>query len=110
MDDRKVYEFTKYQPSPQSLDKADGYDIETIALMIDINNPGMNSFRDTEDYKQAEHIFIEVTMSCTPKEAISWMQYFMVKSVAYGLQEKDLDWRILFMAAYDLYNSLIERR
>ena len=58
-------------------------------------------------YLDAKDWFIETTMSCDQSEAIRWMQYYMSNAIAYGIQTKDLDWRTKFLAAYDLFNSLV---
>lgn len=102
-----AYQFTKYQNDRTHLLKAKGYDIDTVAFMIDYNNPGKNYFRDTAEYEDAKDVFYEVTSSCDKDEAIHWMQYFMLNAIAYGYT-KDLNWRTYFMAAYDIFISLTD--
>ena len=99
------YEFTRFEADFTSRVKAQAYDINTLAHKIEYNNPTVD-FRADEDYKDAENWFIETTMSCTPEEAIRWMEYYMSNAIAYAIETKNLDWRTKFLAAYDLFNSL----
>lgn len=99
------YEFTRFDADFTSNMKARAYDASTVAFQIEYNNPGIN-FREDEDYKDAEHWFIDSTMSCDEDEAINWMKYYMVNAIAYGIQTKNLDWRTKFLAAWDIFNDL----
>lgn len=104
-----AYEFTRFEADRTYRLKAQGYDIDVVAMQIDYNNPDKNYFRGTDEYEEAKHMFIEVTMSCNQQECIQWMEYFMLNAIAYGLDVRELNWRAYFMAAYDLYNSLSGR-
>ena len=99
------YEFTRYEADFTSKTKAQAYDAATVAHMIAYNNPTAD-FRNDDDYIDAEHWFMETTMSCDKDEAINWMEYYMANAIAYGIQTKNRDWRTKFLAAYDLFNSL----
>ena len=103
------YEFTRFESDFTSKAKAQAYDAGTVAHLISYNNPGVD-FRSEADYKDAKNWFIETTMSCTEKEAIGWMKYYMENAIAYGIQTKNKDWRTKFLAAYDLFNSLTKGR
>lgn len=103
------YEFTRIDLDFTASMKARAYDVNTVAFQIEYNNPCVD-FRQDADYKDAEHWFIETTMSCDQDEAINWMQYYMANAIAYGIQTKSLDWRTKFLAAYDLFNSLTKGR
>lgn len=99
------YEFTRIDLDFTSRMKAQAYDAGTVAFQIEYNNPGVD-LRADEDYKDAEHWFIETTMSCNEQEAMEWMKYYMANAIAYGIQTKNLDWRTKFLAAYDLFNHI----
>ena len=99
------YEFTRFEADFTSNMKAQAYDAGTVAFQIEYNNPSID-FRQEADYKDAEHWFIETTMSCDEDEATNWMKYYMANAIAYGIQTKSLDWRTKFLAAYDLFISI----
>lgn len=105
--DKKMtgYEFTRIELDFTSMMKARAYDSRTVAFQIEYNNPGVD-LREDADYKDAEHWFIETTMSCDEEEAINWMKFYMANAIAYGIQTKNLDWRTKFLAAYDLFTSI----
>lgn len=107
--DMTGYEFTRIDLDFTSRMKAQAYDAGTVAFQIEYNNPGVD-LRADEDYKDAEHWFIETTMSCNEQEAIEWMKYYMANAIAYGIQTKNLDWRTKFLAAYDLFNHITTGR
>ena len=101
-----AYEFTRFEADKVNTLKAKGYDIDTVAYLIDYNNPDKNYFRDTKEYQEAQDVFYELTMSCNLKERIGWMKRWMLNAIAYGFS-KDLNWRAFFMAAYDIHSNLI---
>lgn len=84
--------------------KARTYDARTLAFQIDYTDP---TVRGSKKYEEAKDAFIDTTMSCDLDEAINWMNWYMVDAIAYGIVTKDRDWRYLFLAAYDLYNDLM---
>lgn len=103
------YEFTKIEAdfTNECWKKAQSYDIIEVARRIEhgfelLGEDG----RKSEDYEDAKYWFIETTMSCSKKEAVRWMEYYMVNAMAYGLKTMNLDWRTKFLAAYDLFLGL----
>lgn len=101
-----AYEFTRFEADFTAKEKAKGYDLGTIEFLIQYNNP-KRDFRSEAEYKEAYDMFIELTMSCNEKEAISWAKYWVMNSIAYGNQTKDRKWMVFFMAANDLYTYLL---
>lgn len=100
------YDFTRFSADFTATLKAKKfYDVDELANKITESNPGVD-FRQNADYKDAEHWFIETTMSCDKDEAVDWMKYYMANAIAYGIQTKSLDWRTKFLAAHDLFVSL----
>lgn len=63
--------------------------------------------RTSAEYMDTYNIFIELTMSCDNEEAITWMKSWIYDSIAYGISTKNLDWQDKFLAAHDIYKSLI---
>lgn len=100
-----AYEFTRFEADFTNTLKAKSYNITDMAKKIYATSGGRD-FRKDSHYKECEDMYVELTMSCDKKEAIGWMQYWMVNAIAYGIQTKNLDWKCKFLAAYDLYNSL----
>ena len=101
------YEFTRFEADFTNRMKAMHYDAGTVAFKIKQSNPTID-FRKDPDYKDAEHWFIDTTMSCDPEEAVTWMKYYMANAIAYGIETKNRDWRTKFLAAYDLFISLTD--
>lgn len=63
--------------------------------------------RTSSEYVDAHDTFIELTMSCDKEEATMWMKSWIHDSIAYGISTKNLDWQNKFLAAHDIYKSLI---
>lgn len=102
-----AYEFTRMDVDFTCVLKARAYDANVVAIMAKevFDKSGVN-YKDIPDYKDSMHWFIETTMSCDEQEAVNWMKFYMVNSIAYGIQTKNLDWRTKFLAAYDIFNDL----
>jgi len=65
------------------------------------------NIRNGSDYEDADSTFIELTMSCDKEEAEIWMRAWIQDAIAYGIETQSLDWQDKFLAAYDIYKSLI---
>lgn len=98
------YEFTRFEADFTAKVKAQHYDV--VEVQRSIVARANTDLRKTADYDDAKDWFIDTTMSCTQREAISWMNYYMANAIAYGIQTKNLDWRTKFLAAYDLFIEL----
>ena len=79
--------------------------------------------RGDADYQRIENLIYEFTSSCDRQEATSWMLYYMARAISYDGEpimdeiHKDLclagnqsQVAAMFLAAYDIYKSLTERR
>lgn len=104
-----AYEFTRFEADFTAKEKAKSYDLGTIEFLIGYNNPNRN-FREEPEYKEAYDMFIELTMSCSYNEAVSWAKYWTMNAIAYGNQTKDRKWMVFFLAANDLYTYLLSQR
>lgn len=102
-----AYQFTRFEADRVHTLKARGFDIDIIKMQIGLSNPNKNFFRNTKEYKDAQNTYYDLTMSCSKEEAIEWMCRWMLNAIAYASQTKDLNWRVFFMAAYDIHAALI---
>ena len=101
------YEFTRFESDYRSKVKAQAYDANYIRhRLLDTFAKQNINYKDLPDYKDSEFWFFETTSSCTEKEAIDWMRYYMTNAIAYGIATKNLDWRTKFLAGYDLFIEL----
>ena len=100
-----VYEFIKEEPNEIMLDKAEIYDVDYLERLL-VRTNQHKDLREQDEYKKAQDIYIELTMSCDRGEAVGWMRYWMAKAIAYGLETKDKRWGYFFLAAYDLRREL----
>ena len=64
------------------------------------------SLRNSREYKTAQSLIIDETMSCDRDEAINWMKFYMKDALRQGNGTKNEELRAEFLAAYDLYKSL----
>ena len=101
-----AYEFTRFDADFTSKVKVKDLMFCTRTLASSIEKAHTNNAREKAEYKDAENIFLDCTMSCNKSEAINWMKYWMSNAIAYGLQTRNPDWQYKFLAAYDLFNSL----
>ena len=77
------------------------YDVGVVAFMID--SP---KIRNSPEFEAEQDRLIELTMSCNRDEAIGWMRQFMGLELANMPGSYNFHWRVRFLAAYDLYESL----
>lgn len=104
-----IYEFTELSREfPKTKLTATGFDADTIAWMI--LDRSQIYLRGTDEYKEAKDVFIELTTSCTTKEAMHWMKSWMFKAIEYGSDTKELNWRQFYLAAYDIHNDLCKKQ
>lgn len=99
-----AYDFVKqYEPTIPDILMARNFDLDKIANKLIRRNPDI---RKREEYKDANFLFVELTMSCDYMEAYGWMRDWEEKAIAYGLDTKDKIWGIFFLAAYDIAKDL----
>ena len=78
-----------------------GYDINTLAFLI--RKDGIES---QPAYINARGSYLDRTMSCSPKEALEWLRFWMAKAIDDGGHGRDDTLRCKFLAAYDLHEEL----
>jgi len=62
-----------------------------------------------EQYSKFEDELLDQTMSCTPEEALDYMEIAMVDAIMNGRGGGiNLTARALFLAAYDIHKSILE--
>lgn len=98
-----AYEFTMMQNDFTNKVAPCAYDEGILARTILARAPRI---RTTAHYDECYDMYIELTMSCTPDEAMNWCKYWMANAVAYGKMTRNLDWREKFLAACDLEYNL----
>lgn len=100
-----AYEFTRFNADFTHKLKAQAYDIDNMASKV-LSSFGTQNPRQDGHYIECTDMFLELTMSGDKDEALDWMSYWMVNAIAYGIETKNLDWKLKFLAAYDIYQSL----
>lgn len=103
-----AYEFTRFEPTFTYADRARVYDANMLASLLVQRNPSKD-LRTQREYREAEDIYYELTMSCDRGEALAWLRYWMANAIAYGLTTKDTKWGYFFLAAYDIQSRLARR-
>ena len=101
-----AYEFTRFDADYTAKEATKDYDLKTIEYLIHYNNP-TRDFRSEKEYEEAKDVFYDCTLSCDYDEAIRWMKYFVMNSIAYGNQTRDTKWMIFFLASYDIYKEFV---
>lgn len=65
-----------------------------------------NAGKLSTEYKKAEDMYYELTMSCNKDEAMTWMKTWMLWARAYWYDTLNADWMSKFLAAFDIYMHL----
>ena len=94
-----------YHPSFNAMIKSVNYKPKDLKGKILETTPNI---RESDDYEDAKHCFIESTMSCTIDEAIDWMIHYAKTSIMYGIDTKKLDWKAKCLAAMDILKGLVD--
>ena len=92
-----------YRPSLESIVKSFKYVPKDVKARIEDTDPDIRNGKDYEDVDFRAH---ELTMSCDREEAIEWMKHWSIDAICYGIETKDLKWKSLFLATYDIYERL----
>ena len=79
------------------------YDARALAFRITYQN---EAIRATDAYEEELDRVYEATMSCDRQEAIMWTIKFMENAIRYGIATRNLDWKVRFLAAYDVCRGL----
>ena len=95
---------SNYRPSLHAIVKSMEYNTPEIAKKIMLKDPELVL---TEDYRDTLNVYIEETKTCdSPEEAVSWMVHTGKLAIQYGLDTKNLDWKVKFMVAWDISHNL----
>lgn len=98
----KVQSFANGKNAPDCLRKAAKCDPYVLAGRI----TGTGLIRSSELYKEAKEFYIDETMSCDEEEATRELKLWEKDAIAFGYETKDRDWRVFFLAAFDLIESI----
>lgn len=94
---------TKYTPNNNCIIKAQTYDLAILEMRILCEH---KDIKNSKEYSNTKSIFYDLTMSCDSNEAKRWLNHYVIKAIAYGLDTKDLNWQYYFLSAYDILGSL----
>ena len=92
-----------YKPSLMACVKSMEYKAPDIAKKIESVDP---EIRNTKEYAITQDEYIDYTMSCDLGEAIGWMIHIGKMAIQYGLDTKNLDWKVKFIVAWDIAHRL----
>jgi len=95
-----------YKPSLMALVKSMEYKPADIAEKIKKMNPDLVL---TDDYRDTMDVYIDETQSFDPYEAVRWMAHTGKLAIQYGLDTKNLDWKVKFIVAWDISHRLTEK-
>ena len=95
-----------YKPSLMALVKSMEYKSADIAEKIKKMNPDLVL---TDDYRDTMDVYIDETHSCDLEEAVRWMAHTGKLAIQYGLDTKNLDWKVKFIVAWDISHRLTEK-
>ena len=98
-----VASYTEYKPSITALVNSMKYNPSALVERILNTDP---KIRDSAAYMEWTDEFMDETMSCDLYESFEYMKREYRYAIAWGIDTKDLSWKALFLAAYDLYMYL----
>lgn len=103
-----AYEFlTEYRPSMMALVKCMDYKLPEIAEKIKKTDPELFL---TDDYRETMDVYIDETHSYdSVDDAVSWMVSTARHAIRYGLDTKNLDWKVKFIVAWDIAHNLTKK-
>lgn len=99
-----AFEFLTFQPTSHSRQRADSYEQLICFMRIEKILP---QIREDSKYKQTYQILSTFTTALDRDKAVECLSGYKINAIAYGIETKDLDWRIFFVAAYDLWKDTI---
>ena len=92
-----------YRPSLMAIAKSMDYKPAEVAEKIKQKDPELNC---TEEYRETMNEYIDYTQSCDLDEAVQWMIHIGKLAIQYGLDTKNLDWKVKFLVAWDICHNL----
>ena len=97
---------TSYHPSLMAMVKSMNYKADEVAKRIKEGDPELVL---TDDYRDTLDAYIDETSSCDVYEAVHWMIHTGKLAIQYGLDTKNLDWKVKFIVAWDISHRLTEK-
>ena len=94
-----VKEFLFWHPKEEVYRKAKTYSITSVMTNILTTSGGL---RNSMSYNNCRGIFESYIGSFSDVEVISFLKEQCVKAIAYGIETKDLNWKLYFLVAWDL--------
>lgn len=95
-----------YRPSLMACVKSMNYKADDVAKRIKDGDPELVL---TDDYRETMDVYIDETESCDVGEAVSWMIHTGKTAIMYGIDTKNLDWKVKFIVAWDISHRLTEK-
>lgn len=92
-----------YKPSIMACVRSMDYKPDELARKIKEKEP---KIKCTEEYRETMNVYIDETMSCDADEAFHEMVHFGRMAIQYGLDTKNLDWKVKFIVAWDISHNL----
>lgn len=93
-----------YKPSLMALVKSMDYKADDLAKKIKEKDPELVL---TPEYREHLDVYIDETHSCDDvDEAVRWMVHVGRLAIQYGLDTKNLDWKVKFIVAWDIAHRL----
>ena len=98
-------EFMEYHASLTSMVKSMNYDFHEVVKSIIISSPDI---RKMDGYPEARKAYVSFSSGCENEDDIvHWMSHFCRLSIQYGIETKNLDWKIKFIAAWDIVSEFL---
>ena len=95
-----------YKPSLMACVKSMEYKAPDVAKKIMEKDPEIYL---TKEYGETQDAYIDYTSSCDVGEAVRWMAHTGKMAIQYGLDTKNLDWKVKFIVAWDISHRLTEK-
>lgn len=92
-----------YRPSMMAYAKGMEYKPKDVAKRIIETSPDI---RYEKEYGETQDVYIDETMSCDVDEVLRWMIQIGKEAIRYGIDTKNLDWKIKFIVAWDIAHRL----
>ena len=92
-----------YRPSLMACVNSMKYKADEVAKKVMASDP---EIQYSDAYRETQDEFIEYTSSCDLGEAVGWMIHIGKMAIQYGLDTKNLDWKVKFIVAWDICHNL----
>ena len=92
-----------YKPSLMACVKSMDYKAPDVAKKIMEKDPEIYL---TKEYGETQDAYIDETASMDVDEAVMWMAHTGKVAIQYGIDTKNLDWKVKFIVAWDISHRL----